>query len=335
MMTQKKGIIIGIGLVIIEVAMLFLFFSFTFSSHNVVLAVIGSPNATVQTLLEIGNVYPEILNISINEDTSITLLPNTTRLVSCAAVLRDYNGQADIDAVNATFYALTSSSYGAADDNNYHYTNTSCVINTSFGSYNGYSDDAYSALANCTFAVHYYAVPESWGCQVWVTDIYDWTANDTNNETINQLLAIGLPNNINYGVVNATYVSNENITNVTNLGNVYLNLSLEGYGAVEDDGYAFNCTQGNVQNISVQYEKYNLTASNPGVITHAQAMANYTNLSSGNAPIRFYNLSYRLNDSDPFDATKQSYWRVFVPVGVAGNCTGNIIFGATTAAATP
>ena len=28
---------------------------------------------------------------------------------------------------------------------------------------------------------------------------------------------------------------------------------------------------------------------------------------------------------------KPSYWRIDVPVGVAGNCTGNIIFGATTA----
>lgn len=334
-MTQKKGILIGVGLVILEIALLFLFFSFTFSSHNVVLAVIGNPNATVQTLLEIGNVYPEILNISINEGSSITLNPNSTRQVSCVAVLRDYNGEDDIASVNATLYSINFSSYTDVDDNNYHYSNASCVINTSFGSYNSYSDDAYGALSNCTFAVQYYAVPGPWGCQVWVEDIYEWTDNDTNTQTMNQLLALGLPNNINYGVVNATYVSDENITNVTNLGNVYLNLSLEGYGAVEDDGYAFNCTQGNVQNISIEYEKYNLTNSNPGVITHTQAVANYTNLTSGNAPIRAYNLSYRLNDADPLDGTKQSYWRVYVPIGVAGNCTGNIIFGATTAAATP
>ena len=158
-MARKKELILGIGFISIEVVLLFLFFSFIPSSVN---AVLGNPNATVKTYLEVGNVFPEVINVSINEGNSITLNPNTTKVVWCTAVLRDYNGDTDMKKVNSTFYATTSSNLTALDDNNLHYSNSSCVINTSFGSYNGYNDDEYLALANCTYQVYYYAVAEPW-----------------------------------------------------------------------------------------------------------------------------------------------------------------------------
>ena len=54
--------------------------------------------------------------------------------------------------------------------------------------------------------------------------------------------------------------------------------------------------------------------------------ANYTNLSS--SPIvRKYDLDFRHNDlvDDAFNST---YWRMYVPKGSAGNCSGNVVFGA-------
>jgi hypothetical protein len=327
-MTQKKGKLLIIGLVFVELVLFALFFSFI---PKTAFAVIGNPNATVATFLDIGNVYPEILNVSIDGGAaSVTLTPNTTKMVWCAAVLRDYNGEGDINLTNATFFAAVSSSYTASDDNNYHYSNASCVINTSFGSFNGYSDDAYTALSNCTFNVHYYAVPESWECHVWVKDQVGWMANSSNSITINQLLAVGLPDLINYSEVNATYISDEQVANVTNLGNVRLNLSLEGYAVTPGDGLAMNCSLGNVQNISIEYEKYNITNANIGAQTHTQANLNYSNLTT-TPVIKFFNLTARFNDTEN-EAIKSSYWRIYVPIGVAGTCNGNIVFGATTAA---
>lgn len=316
-------------LTILEIALFFVLFT---SIANISWAGVGT-NVTVQTLLQVGNTWPEVLNVSVNDGAaSITLVANSSVIVQCVAVIRDYNNESDISNVNATFYHTVDSTLTEADDNNRHYTNYSCSRNDSFVSYNGYNDDSYTTLANCTFSVQYYANPGLWNCSVTVNDSIGWI--DTGSDTINisSLLALGLPSNINYGVVNATSVSNENETIVTNVGNTLVNLSLEGYARAQGDNYAMNCSYGNVQNISIYYEKYNLTTSVPGPINLTQFEANYTNLSSS-AVVKYYNLSYRQNDTYN-EAFKPSYWRIYVPRGVAGNCTGNIIFGATTAPGT-
>jgi len=330
-MKTKSKTVIGIGLIFLEVSLLLAFFSFVPSS---VIAEIGTPDAIVITNLTVGNTFPEVVNVSINDDAaSITLTPNATTLVQCIGILLDYNGDADIVAANATFYDSVASSSGATDDNNDHYTNASCLIDADTGGYNGYTDDPYLSLANCTFQVEYYANAEDWICHVTVNDTVSWTGENTDIITVSPLLSLGLPDIIQYGTVNATEVSNENITNVTNFGNVQVNLSLEGYGAVEDDNLAMVCTLGGVGTIAVEHEKYNLTASNPGQFTLAQLSGNYTNLTSGVPPIRQYELDYRTNDTVN-KAIKQSYWRIYVPRGVAGTCNGSIIFGATQATAT-
>ncbi|MCD4771308.1 hypothetical protein K8R30_02725 [archaeon] len=329
-MKTKNKTAIGIGLIFLEISLLLAFFSFVPSS---VIAEIGTPDATVLTNLTVGNTYPEVINVSIDDDAaSLILTPNATTLVQCMAILRDYNGDADIVAVNATFYDSVASSSGDSDDNNYHYTNSSCVIDADTGGYNGYTDDPYLSLANCTFQVEYYANAEDWICHVTVNDTVGWMGENTDVITISPLLSLGLPDTINYGIVNATEVSNENTTNVTNYGNVQVNLSLEGYGAVEDDNLAMVCTLGNIGTIAIEHEKYNLTTPNPGQFTLAQLAGNYTNLTSGAPPIRRFELDYRTNDTVN-EAIKEAYWRIYVPKGVAGTCNGSIIFGATQAAA--
>lgn len=287
-------------------------------------------NVTVVTQLQVGNVFPEVLNVSIDDDSSsVTLIANSTKLVSCVSLLRDYNNESDFRDVTAEFFGETSSFYGDSDDNNYHYINTSCNLDLDFGSWNGVSDDDYLALANCSFFLQYYSNPETWNCTVFVNDSYGW--NDTNSDevTVDSLLALGLPEFINYGIVNSTYVSNENITNVTNYGNVEINLSLSGYAVTEGDGFAMNCTLGNIQNISIDYEKYNLTSSTSGDLTLTQFEGLYVNLTSSPV-VKEFNLISRTDDliNDAFDST---YWRIYVPKGVAGTCTGNIVFGAVQA----
>jgi hypothetical protein len=306
---KKKSLITVF--VFLEVLLFFLFFSFITED---VFAGFGEGNITVITNLTVGNVFPEILNVTIQEGVSpIALIPNDTKLIYCIGYLVDYNGEADIGYVNATFF------------DNVNYTNTSCDLDKTYG-------DAYTALTNCSFEVQYYANTSEWNCSLTSNDSYNWMHRNSNITTISPLLALGLPDMIYYGTVNATYVSDENRTNVTNYGNVMLNLSLNGYGFQPDDGNAMNCTLGANKNISIEYEKYNLTAITLGDLGHAEFIGNYTNLTS--APvIKEFNLDFRKNE-DINEAWKESYWRVYVPLGVAGTCQGNIIFSGVQAAGT-
>ena len=106
-----------------------------------------------------------------------------------------------------------------------------------------------------------------------------------------------------------------------------MNLSLSGYAVNVGDNLSMNCTLGATKNISINLERYNLTASNLGPLSLSEFSANYTNLSS-NVILRKFNLGYRQNDTSAFvDDTNSTYWRIYVPAGVAGNCTGNIVFG--------
>jgi hypothetical protein len=207
----------------------------------------------------------------------------------------------------------------------------SCNITHVFTSWRGITDDAYLAMANCTFDMWYYSNPGTWNCTVLVNDTYNWQDSGNDTISISDLLAIGLPATINYGTVNSTYVSDEITANVTNFGNVRLNLSLMGYAVTLTDGWAMNCSRGNVQNISVMYEKYNLTSANGGVIASLTEFQNgrYRNLTTP-TKIGAFDLAHRQNDT--FDeAWNSTYWRIYVPRGVAGTCNGNIIFGAVRA----
>ncbi|OYT35824.1 hypothetical protein B6U91_02405 [Candidatus Pacearchaeota archaeon ex4484_71] len=284
-------------------------------------------NVIVKTYLNVGTVAPEILNISVEDDSNITLLPNATKLVRCEVLYRDYNNDTNVSSVNATLYEFSTSTENGADDNNYHYTNSSCVLNNSFGSWHGVSDDQFTGLANCTFEVEYYADSGTWTCYAEVWDSTDLNDNQHENTTVEELLAIGLPDSINYGTVNSTYVSDEQVANATNFGNVEIDLQLSGYAVTPGDGYAFNCTYGNVQNISIGYEKYNLTASTSGSLSLTEFENLYINLTSSPTTEQF-DLGYRQNDATNDDAWNSTYWRVYVPLGVAGTCTGNIAVSA-------
>jgi len=306
----------------LETALLFFLF---FLFFNILFQVVGADigeNVTIGSRLEIGNVAPIIQNIDIESGT-INLNPNTTKLVNCSAIIIDYNLDSDIYNVTARLFD-NSFTYGSQDDNNSHYTNNSCSINTAYG-------DENTALATCLFNVWYYANAGTWNCTVTAKDLSNNSVNESNTTDVLPLLALSVPSYIDYGTVNATQVSNENMTNISNVGNVMFNLSLKGYGYSLNDNLAMNCTLGNIKNISVEHEKYNVTASNPGELNLDQADSVYKNLSSSSI-VNDFNLDYR-SDEDVNEAFNSTYWRIYVPLGVAGSCQGNIIFGAIQSAA--
>lgn len=305
------------ALLIIEfVLFIALFFVFTPAS---VFAGVGN-NVTVVTQLTVGNVFPEILNISINSGaTTIDLTANATRAVFINIIARDFNGESDIQNISVEFFDVSTSFFGDSNDNNRHYTNFTCGINATYG-------DAFEVNATCTLQVWYYAYNSTWRVVGTVNDTANYIDRQNATTVINSLLAIGAPDSIDYGLVNATQVSPQQSINITNFGNVVLNLSLSGYAVAPGDNLSMNCTQGAIKNISIGYEKYNLTASNTSTLTIAQFESLYRNLSYPEV-MRPFNLAFRENDTVS-DVTNSSYWRIYVPTGVAGSCFGNIVLGA-------
>ena len=284
-------------------------------------------NATVLTTLGVANVAPEILNMSINQGSQIVLNVNSTKVVTCEALIRDFDNDTYFDSATGVFF---NTSYTDPEDNNAHYTNNSCSINRSFVSWKGISDTIYTALVNCTFRVAYYAAPGNWNCTIFVNNTIPLNITGTKNISIAELLGLELPNSINYGLVNSTSVSQEETVNISNAGNIKVNLSLSGYAKSVGDGNAMNCSGGPVENISIMYEKFNLTASNDVNDLPGLEAGNYTNLTASVA-VKQFDLGPKQSDITN-DAVNSTYWRIYVPVGIAGTCNGNVVFGATKAA---
>ncbi len=305
--------------IFLEISLLFLMIYFSLSIKDVI-ADVAEDNVTIISQLDIGNTAPTIKSINIEQGT-INLIPNSTKTINCSVIIEDFDGDLDIKNVSAEFFDNSVSFYGDDDDNNYHYTNESCTIDDVYGDIN-------TAKSNCLFEAEYYSNPGTWNCSIEVNDYPGYKAENSNTSNIEPLLALGLPSTINYGTVNATYVSNENITNATNYGNVMINLSLSGYAVNEGDGFAMNCSLG-TSNISIEYEKFNLTSSTAGALSLSEFENSYINLTSS-SNIKKFNLNYRQNDTIN-KATSETYWRIYVPKGIGGTCQGNIVFGAVEA----
>lgn len=313
-----------IGLIVAEIVLLSIIALYL---PNSVYAGVGEDNVTLLTLMDIGNSFPQVDNITINNNNPIDLVPNATTDVVIEIFITDYNGEDDISNVTGEFFDSVLSNYGSNDDLNTHYTNSSCIVDKSYG-------DGLQASANCTISLQYFANNQTWNFTVAVNDSLNSIGYGSELQTVNTLLAFELPGTINYGLVNATSVSEEIRANVTNFGNVEVNLSLSGYGSEIGDGNAMNCSLGAVKNISIYYEKFNLTDSNTSIVSLSELEDLYENLTT-TVEVKDFGLLHRQNDTAPYiDDTNTTYWRIYVPEGVAGNCSGNIVFGATQATGT-
>ncbi|RMD45393.1 hypothetical protein D6829_02460, partial [Candidatus Pacearchaeota archaeon] len=135
------------------------------------------------------NSPPNVTNISVddifqNPADEIDLTPANTTSVICSAIITDPDGIGQLSEYNSSFYSLNSSFFSDADDNNLHYTNSSCAVNTSYGG-------PTEASINCTFNVWYYANAESWACTIKAKDVFNTSSNSTDSTKINALLALG------------------------------------------------------------------------------------------------------------------------------------------------
>ncbi|MBR9705756.1 hypothetical protein GOV14_01855 [Candidatus Pacearchaeota archaeon] len=251
----------------------------------------------------------------------IDLIAGSVREVVCEAIIDELDGDL-LQNASAEFFDNVDSSYGSGDDNNTHYTNNSCYLNTTYGNEN-------ETQVLCLFSVYYNANPGAWNCTMSLEDNLSASSLSYNTTTVNTLLSVGLVDFANFTNTMPDGISDELILNVTNYGNVVINLSLSGYGVSINDGLAMNCSTDS--NISVGHVKYNVSSPTVGDLNLSQTEVFYSNLSA-TPNINKFRLNYRQQEGMN-EASNETYWRIYVPADVTGNCNGSIVFGATQAVA--
>lgn len=267
-------------------------------------------NYSVHTTVNVIQGYPEIRNITCNNRTALTLTAGSTKTIVCIISIRDYNGGADINFTNGTFYYNINAS-SDPDDNNVHYTNTTCTN----GTVNGYDVNW-----TCAFDVLYYANNGTWRANFSVTDKYNMTTRSYTNVTISQLYALNVTNLIDFldmavGDTSLTPV----VANITNFGNMNINISIYGFGGDNETtgaNYAMLC---DIRNITLPNERYSL--SSIGYDTMTPVTNTY-------APIPGFTIAQQTDDNQ--QVINSTYWRLHVnltsnPFGI---CNGTVVFSA-------
>ena len=286
--------------------------------------VIGANNLTTTTKVWVWNTEPNLYSVEITPS-PINLITGNTTVVTCTGYVWDYNGWEDINITNATFYHTSNSSNDGISDNNYRYINSSCGGCGSIGS------SATNATCNCSFTLQYYTTSGTWRCNISIQDKggnateREFLFNATRNAsvTINTLLALDVPAEIDYGNLSVTETSSEKNTSITNYGNVHINVSVRGWGGDNETEYAGSnlsmiCDYGN---ISAGLEHYSVTSS-----SDYHGMNNLTNFS---VQVNFTQpIAARHNDSAVGNSTNTTYWRIQIPLTVGGSCNGTIEFKA-------
>jgi hypothetical protein len=266
------------------------------------------PFWVINTTVNITNVPPTVNNIIVDDAAAapanqIDLVAGGNVLVFCNATINDSNGYSDIASARAVFYDTVASSATAADNNESHYTNTSCTL--SVGS--GISRDA-----SCSFNVRYYANNNTWACNMTAFDLDNANGTGLDNTVVNLLVAINVSTQVlDYGTLAPLDISNSTLENITNHGNGQIDLSV--------NGTDMGCTA--IGTIPVTAQHYNITGSGVTYATMGE-------LSLSSVLTTTFDLAKRTDASG--DRIRETYWKIQAPVGVKGICTGNVTMAAVT-----
>jgi hypothetical protein len=243
----------------------------------------------------------------------IILQSATTANAECNATIVLSDISRGITLLNATLYDPLQASYLSADDNNNHYTNTTCEQTGKSGVLENYS---------CTFALWYYANNASWACTISAMDTDQASSTESIGTYVNELVSFGVNSSVlEYGEVAVDDTSG--ITNITmyNLGNKDLNVSLLGFAVNEDDNLAMVCGQNT--NIPIQFERYSISSlsSYDGMIS----------LTGDSAMVGNFTLYQRTEEILHSNDVNSTYWRIRVPAPAVSNCSGVISLAASKA----
>lgn len=229
----------------------------------------------------------------------ISLNAGSTKEITCNATFSDADGWANVTSVNATLWDAISSTEGSVDDDNDHYTNSSCSIGT--------NTSTTEAPVVCTFNLQYYANNSTWTCKINADDGNATGSNQTNT-TVNSLLALNIPSTINFGTMSLGSTSTnttENETVVENYGNIQIDVNLSGND--------MSCNIGTIPVGNIKYSSVDNTS--------------YTSMTALTTSAVTLDLNVSQRTSTP--STKTTYWRIQIPnTGVGGSCTNTITFTA-------
>ncbi|MEM2121918.1 MAG: hypothetical protein QXU20_04650 [Candidatus Woesearchaeota archaeon] len=266
-------------------------------------------STTVISRVNVTNVAPSIVSITVNRvgyapGTNIDLIPGTVTPVECNGTINDTNGYQDISSVSAVFYDNLVALPTSPDNNETHYTNSSCALSAGSG---------LSKNFHCYFEVLYYANNASWTCNVTAYDLDGAYNSSTNTTNINILVALNVSNTtIDYGNMAPLETSSSSvIENITNHGNVQIDLTLNGTDMTCPNPFPA---------IPVGNQHYNVTGTDQSYDLMAALTLAPVTVTAFNLPKR--------NDTDALKAIRMTYWRISIPAGLKGVCQGNITFAA-------
>lgn len=258
----------------------------------------------------INNAAPTVTSVALydeagNSSDAIDLTSGSKISIDCNATLTDNNGYENISAANATLYDSTSTSE-AADDENIHYSNTSCTIGT--------NTSTTQAPVSCSFNIDYMAINGTWTCNITADDGVT-LGSGTDANTLNALAALDVLNaTISFGSMNLDSNSTAaSAMDIQNLGNTQIDAQFS--------GNAYSCTDAGT--IPVGNTRYNLTSGSYD--------GGGTDLTTSAVTQTGFNLGARgVATADGTNSTKLEYWTILIPsTGVAGTCTNTLTVAAT------
>ena len=262
-------------------------------------ATTGISNASAN----ITNVAPVVSNVVVNNGANIDLNAGTTKTVTCTGVISDGNGYDDISSASAVLYG-PGVTYASGDDYNNHYTNSSCTLSAGY--------DTTKKNVTCTFNLEYFALPGTWTCNITATDTSSATGSSTNSANVTELIAVDVDNSINFGALAAGATSPTGVAeNIRNYGNVKLDMG--------GNGTDMTCsTRGTIPigNIHV------------GLSASADYNTEMSPMTSTIAYDDTFDLNYKTDQNLSTYSSKAYYFKVAVPEGVKGICTGTLQFTA-------
>jgi len=165
----------------------------------------------------------------------------------------------------------------------------------------------------------YYASNGTWNCNATAFDLESHSSKNGTNTTIDALYAINTTSDtIDYGLVQAGSVSNEQSLGLTNIGNQPISVYVKGFGgndSVAGDGWAMLCDTGN--NITINQEKFGL-----------QSLLDFSTKTPLTSMNQMMGLNISKQTSPLAQSTNQTYWQIFASPMPIANCLGTIRFTA-------
>ena len=252
--------------------------------------------------------------ISLNGGLPISLVPGTTTAVTVLGTVTDFNGTSDITNATATIYRSGAGAACTANNNNCYIASTEnsmCAFTNCAGN---------SCDLSCTVDIFFHADPtdadtyegEEWLAFAEVEDFsngYDFASAP--GVELNTLRALSVDSLINYGslAADSDTGSFNPTTTVTNLGNVPINIDIEGNDLT--DGASSQITADN-QKVATSTFTYNACIS-------CQQLSTSTPVTLG------INLSKPSTVSPPVET--EVYWGIAVPFTASNAAhTGTNIF---------